>query len=110
MTSREQHEGRHRALSVSWTSPAGQSLTAFDARLGVAAGKTIAHAVTPYLVARAFGGPILWNNSAASVVGTDVYHYQLGAGMVVRVGRFDVLLEGVPLGEKAIVGGGGMAF
>jgi hypothetical protein len=96
--------------SLSWTSPGGQSMSAFDARLGVAAGKTIAHVVTPYLVARAFGGPILWNAGGASVVGTDVYHYQLGAGVVVRLGRFDLLVEGVPLGEQAIVGGGGMAF
>lgn len=96
--------------SLSWTSPGAQSMTAFDARLGVVAGKTIAHVVTPYLVARAFGGPILWNAAGTSVVGTDVYHYQLGAGVVVRVGRFDLLVEGIPLGEQAIVGGGGMAF
>jgi hypothetical protein len=96
--------------SLSFTSPEAQSMTAFDARLGVAAGKTIAHTVTPYLVARAFGGPILWHDAGASVTGTDVYHYQLGAGLVVRLGRFDVLVEGVPLGEQAIVGGGGMAF
>jgi hypothetical protein len=92
------------------TSPGSQAMTAFDGRLGVAAGKTIAHAVTPYLVARAFGLPILWNNGTASVVGTDVYHYQLGAGVVARYERFDLLVEGVPLGERALVAGGGVAF
>ena len=96
--------------SVARTSPGSQLMTAFDGRLGVAAGKTIAHVVTPYLVARAFGLPILWNNGVASVVGTDVYHYQLGAGVVARIGRFDLLVEGVPLGEKALVAGGGLAF
>jgi hypothetical protein len=99
--------------SLSWTSAANQAhqaMTGIDARLGVAAGKTIAHALTPYLVARAFGGPILWSNAGASVVGTDVYHYQLGAGAVLRLGRFDLLVEGVPLGEQALVGGAGMAF
>jgi hypothetical protein len=96
--------------SLSFTSPGQQAMTALDARLGVAAGKTIAHTVTPYLAARVFGGPIFWNDAGASVTGTDVYHYQLGAGAVVRVGRFDILVEGVPLGEKALVGGAGMAF
>jgi hypothetical protein len=96
--------------SVVWTSPGNQTMTSIDGRLGVAAGKTIAHVVTPYLVARAFGLPILWNNGSASVVGTDVYHYQLGAGVVARLGRFDLLVEGVPLGERALVGGGGFAF
>jgi hypothetical protein len=103
--------------ALSWTTPtSGQppgaggdtrSFWAFDGRLGVAAGKTIAHVVTPYLLARTFGLPILWGTTT---VGTDAYHYQLGAGVVVRVGAFDLELEGVPLGEKAIVGGGGYAF
>jgi hypothetical protein len=100
--------------AVAWTTPAGggtsESFWAFDGRLGVAAGKTIAHVVTPYLLARAFGLPILWRNQGASVVGTDAYHYQLGAGVVVRLGAFDLDVEGVPLGERAIVGGGGYAF
>ena len=76
----------------------------------MAVGKTIAHVVTPYLLARAFGLPILWRYQDASTIGTDAYHYQLGAGVVVRVGAFDIDVEGVPLGERAIVGGGGYAF
>jgi hypothetical protein len=103
--------------SISWTSTsqAGQTaqpMTAVDGRVGVVAGKTIAHVVSPYLVARAFGGPIVWSNAGASVVGTDVYHYQLGVGAVARLpgGRFDLLVEGVPLGERALVGGAGFAF
>ena len=96
--------------SLSWTRPGNQAMTALDGRLGVAAGKTIAHVVTPYLLARGFGLPVYWSNGGSSITGTDAYHYQLGGGVVVRVGRFDVLVEGVPLGERALVGGVGAAF
>ena len=100
--------------ALGWTSPVNgsgsESMLAFDGRIGVAAGKTIAHAVTPYLLARAFGLPILWHDRGADVTGTDAYHYQLGAGVVARWGRFDVSVEGVPFGERAIVGGAGVAF
>jgi hypothetical protein len=102
--------------SLAWTSPragtagSSETMTAFDGRLGVAAGKTIANVVTPYLLARAFGLPILWRDQGAAVTGTDAYHYQLGAGAVARAGRFDVLVEGVPLGERVVVGGLGVAF
>jgi hypothetical protein len=99
---------------VSWTTPSGggasQSFWAFDGRVGVAAGKTIADVVTPYLLARAFGLPVLWRYQGASTVGNDAYHYQLGLGAVVRIHAFDVEVEGVPLGERAIVVGGGYAF
>ena len=103
-------------VSLVWTRPSNDSgapkdaMTAFDGRIGVAARKTIAHIVTPYALARAFGLPILWSYQGTSVAGTDVHHYQLGAGVVVRVGAFDALVEGVPLGEQAIVGGLGYAF
>jgi hypothetical protein len=99
---------------VSWTTPSGggpsQSFWAFDGRVGVAAGKTVAHVVTPYLLARAFGLPVLWRYQGQSTVGNDAYHYQLGLGVVVRFGPFDLDVEGVPLGERAIVAGGGYAF
>jgi hypothetical protein len=99
---------------VSWTTPSAggpsQSFWAFDGRVGVAAGKTLAHRVTPYLLARAFGLPVLWRYQGAATVGNDAYHYQLGLGGVVRIGSFDLDVEGVPLGERAIVVGGGYAF
>ena len=102
------------AASVSWTTPPGggpsSTLSAFDLRLGVVAGKTIAHAVTPYLLARAFGGPVFWSGGGKSATGTDADHYQLGAGVSVRVGRFDLVVEGVPLGELGLVAGAGLAF
>ena len=71
---------------------------------------TIAGVVTPYLLARAFGLPVLWRYLGASTVGNDAYHYQLGLGAVVRLHAFDVEVEGVPLGERAIVVGAGYAF
>lgn len=102
------------AASLSWTTPPGNgataSLTAFDARLGVAAGKTIADVVTPYVLARAFGGPVLWSIGGASATGTDAYHYQLGGGVTVRAGRVDLVAEGVPLGERSVVVGVGLAL
>jgi hypothetical protein len=102
------------AASLAWTTAPGggasTTFTAFDVRLGAAAGKTIANVVTPYVLARAFGGPVLWSIAGASVTGTDAYHYQLGAGLVVRAGRLDVVAEGVPLGERAVVVGVGVAL
>jgi hypothetical protein len=104
--------------SVSWTRdrsapspPTGtETMTAFDGRLGLAVGKTIAGVVSPYLVARAFGLPVLWRIDGRSVVGTDANHYQLGLGAAVRIGSADLDVEGVPLGEQAIVVGGGWSF
>jgi hypothetical protein len=96
--------------SLVWTKPGTESMIAFDGRVGIASGKTIAHVATPYVLARAFGLPILWKYQGASVGGTDVHHYQLGAGLVVRIGSYDALIEGVPFGEQAIVGGLGFAF
>jgi hypothetical protein len=86
------------------------SLTAVDFRLGVLAGKTIANMLTLYAVGRVFGGPILWSVDGRSVLGSDAYHVQLGAGLVLRLKRFDLVFEGVPLGEQSIVGGLGMAL
>ncbi len=100
--------------SLLWTMPeaggGSTSMLALDGRLGIAAGKTIAGVATPYVLARAFGGPVFWTNQNASSTGTDAYHYQLGAGLAVRLGAFDAVAEGVPLGEKALVAGAGWAF
>jgi hypothetical protein len=102
------------AAALAWTTPpagGGRStITSYDVRLGVAAGKTIADVVTPYLVARAFGGPVLWSIAGTDVTGTDAYHYQLGAGAAVRIGRVDVVAEGIPLGERSAVVGIGLGF
>jgi hypothetical protein len=44
------------------------------------------------------------------MVANDSYPYQLGLGGVVRIGSSDLDVEGVPLGERALVVGGGYAF
>jgi hypothetical protein len=45
------------------------------------------------------------------VTGTDRYHYQVGGGLVTALpGGFDMFVEGVPLGERAITLGVGKAL
>ena len=86
--------------------------TALDLRVGGVVGWSIAGVVSPFLSARAFGGPIFWRNAGgSSVTGTDTSHYQLGGGLAVLVAkRVDVFAEGIPLGERAVSGGVGVAF
>ncbi|HEY7374922.1 MAG TPA: hypothetical protein VIF57_22360 [Polyangia bacterium] len=84
---------------------------AFDLRLGGLVGTTIARVLSPYAVARVFGGPVYWQYQGASVTGTDTHHYQLGAGVtVVAAGRVNVFAEGVPLGERSLAAGTAFAF
>jgi hypothetical protein len=71
----------------------GTRLTAFDLRLGAIAGRTFADTVTPYLLARAFGGPVFWTIDGEDVIGSDTRHVQLGAGLGVTT----------PLGLDAVV-------
>jgi hypothetical protein len=85
---------------------AGAGLTALDVRLGVLAGKTFADAITPYVAARVFGGPVWWRGDS----GTDVHHYQIAAGVTVAIGRADVHAELAPFGERRFVAGAGARF
>lgn len=87
-----------------------ESLLSFDGRLGIAVGKTIAGAVSPYVVARGFGLPVTWHYRGETITGGDAFHYQVGAGVAVRAGDFDVLVEGVPIGERAFTAGVGWSF
>ncbi len=85
--------------------------TAIDARFGVAFGVTLFERLSPYAVARAFGGPVFFRYRGESVTGTDVYHVQLGAGLSVRpIDQLVVFIEGIPLGERALSGGASFAF
>jgi len=81
-----------------------------DVRLGVTAGKTIRGIMTPYLSARVFGGPIFWRYGGQSVTATDAYHYQVGGGFSLGLGRFDLHLEVAPLGERDLAAGAGVRF
>lgn len=98
---------RTRAIGAAET----ESYLAFDARLGVAAGWTLFDALSPYLAARAFGGPILWRFRGEDRAGTDRYHYQLALGASALLpGGFNVSAEGVPLGERGATVGVGTMF
>jgi hypothetical protein len=86
--------------------------TAFDLRLGAVAGRTFADRLTPYVTARAFGGPILWRLDGATVTGTDLSKVQVGGGLSLALpgGRLDVFAEGIPLGERGVAVGVGSTF
>lgn len=84
---------------------------ALDLRLGALFGTTLFDALSPYLVARVFGGPVFWRYQGSSVTGTDVSHFQLGLGLAWQIAdRLNVFAEGVPLGEQALSGGAALAF
>ncbi len=84
---------------------------AFDARAGVTFGTILFDILSPYAIARAFGGPVYWRYQGSAVTGTDIHHYQLGAGLAVHVARHvDAYVEGVPLGEQTLAGGMAFAF
>jgi len=105
------------AMSFAHTEEAGvavaprASLTTADLRLGLVVGKTLFEVLSPYLVARLFGGPVSWSLGGEAVSGGDRYHYQVGAGLsVVIAGRVDAFVEGVPLGERRYSFGVGFSF
>jgi hypothetical protein len=82
---------------------------AFDVRVGAQFGIDIADTLRPYATARAFGGPVFWRYGGAAVTGTDTHHYQLGAGLGVRISRqLSAYAEGIPLGERAVSVGVGV--
>ena len=84
---------------------------AFDFRMGAVVGWTISDWFSPYLLARAFGGPVNWTHDGQKVTGTDVNHYQLGVGISAPLGKIaDIFLEAVPLGEQGMSGGFGVSF
>jgi hypothetical protein len=96
--------------SASVRGPAHASYEAYDARLGAAVGLTWANVVSAYAIGRAFGGPVFWDLPHVGV-GTDTHHYQVGGGLTVLVARrFELFVEGVPLGERAVAGGVAVAF
>jgi hypothetical protein len=82
-----------------------------DIRIGAVAGKTFYDVLSAYALARAFGGPIFWRLGGESLNGTDRYHYQLGAGVVVALPMgLDAFAEIVPFGERSVSCGAGFTF
>jgi hypothetical protein len=87
------------------------SYTAFDLRLGAEFGLNLVKVLHPYVLARAFGGPVFWQYQGKDVTGTDIHHYQLGLGLAVGLpAGLSLFAEGVPLGERALSGGLSVAF
>jgi hypothetical protein len=84
---------------------------ALDLRLGTELGLQLAHIFRPYAALRVFGGPVYWRHLGESVTGTDTHHYQVGAGVGVRVTKtLNLFAEGIPLGERAVSIGVGLAL
>jgi hypothetical protein len=81
---------------------ARQTLIGIDVlRAGVMAGRAFGVA-SPYLMARAFGGPVLWTLDAMDVQGTDTSKFQLGAGVSVSTASgLSLLLDVSALGERS---------
>ena len=97
--------------AIAATSPFAQSVgyTALDARAGLLVGKTVFDTVSVYAAGRLFGGPVFWRTEGASKLGTDIYHYQVGGGLLVRLpAGLELFFEGVPLGERGAVAGLGL--
>lgn len=79
-----------------------ETLIAVDlARGGVIAGRSFG-LVSPYVLARAFGGPVFWELDDMDVWGTDVHHFQIGAGASLTTeSGLSVVLDVAALGEQA---------
>jgi hypothetical protein len=84
---------------------------AVDLRVSGVAGWTFWKMLSPYVLARLFGGPVFWEYQGEALTGGDVHHYQLGAGVSLLIAeRVNLYAEGVPLGEQAFAAGAGFGF
>jgi hypothetical protein len=102
------------AFSAARTQLAGErsvGYEAFDLRLGAQIGATLFDILRPYVPLRIFGGPVFWNYGGAAVTGTDTHHFQVGAGVALRLARpVNVFAEGIALGERAVSFGVALAL
>lgn len=89
---------------------------ALDARVSVMASRTFADVLTPYVAARAFGGPVFWSNrrgaqGPSDVLGTDRAHVQFGLGLgVTPHPALSLHIEWDFFGERGVFGGIGTSF
>jgi hypothetical protein len=95
------------SAAVASTRPAGggerEGFIAIDGRLGAIAGRTFAERWSPYLLARVFGGPVLWTVAGEDVTGGDDKHVQLGAGLSVTLPwRLTAAIDVAAVGEQAL--------
>ncbi len=85
------------SLGASHTAAADSDrVTAIDARVGAIVGRRFGP-VAPYLLARAFGGPVMWGQ----FTGGDATHVQLGAGATLTYARLSLLLDLSAIGERS---------
>jgi hypothetical protein len=100
------------AASTHETGAAGEPrFVAADVRIGAIAGRTVAKIWSPYVLARAFGGPVWWKIDGASVSGSDTRHFQLGAGMSLATSFGLTMVADVSaLGEQAASLGASIRF
>lgn len=112
MGTRTDDQGTRTDGSTSASGPSSPTFTATDLRVGAMAGRTFGDAFTPYVTARAFGGPIAWRFDGAAVTGTDLYKYQVGGGLSLALfqRRLDVFAEGIAFGERGLAAGVGTTF
>jgi hypothetical protein len=90
------------AASTEQAAAGDERLVAADVRVGAIAGRTFAKLWNPYLLARAFGGPVWWNINGSDTTGSDTRHFQLGAGIsVVTSFGLTVVVDVSALGEQA---------
>ena len=72
-----------------------------DLRIGAIAGRTLGEIWNPYILARAFGGPVSWSIDGTDTVGSDTRHFQLGAGVsVVTSFGLTIVVDVSALGEQ----------
>jgi len=72
-----------------------------DLRFGAIAGRTLGEMWNPYVLARAFGGPVSWSIGGMDTIGSDTRHFQLGAGLsVVTSIGLTVVVDVSALGEQ----------
>jgi len=89
----------------------GENITATDMRMGVIGGVTLWDTLSPYLLVRAFGGPVFWAKDDKELVAGDAYHYNLGSGMSVELpGNVIALVDASVLGERSLSFGVSMLF
>ena len=112
LTRTDDHGTRTDGTTSPGAQPSSPRFTALDLRLGAIAGRTFANVFTPYVTARAFGGPIAWHFDGAPVTGTDLYKYQLGGGLSLALfdRKLDVFAEGIAAGERGFAAGIGTTF
>jgi len=80
-----------------------QAITTTDARVGLEVGWNAWGIWSPYLGARAFGGPVSFRYKGEDHTGSDRHHYALGFGQSVRfAGRFQLGVDASLLGERSV--------